>query len=274
MGQTAISWTATALPDGTVLPGYSFNPWIGCTKVSQGCKLCYAETQNKHYNWNPEGWGPGVPRKRTSEANWKKPIQWAKQAAKDGVTRRVFCASLADVFDDEVDPKWREDLFMQIGWIEIHYPGSLEWLILTKRIESVSTMFPFDWGTFLQRCIRLGVTTEDQENADKRIPQLLNVWKGKTFLSVEPMIGPLKLFGFGSPTWGKLPESAFIQWVICGGESGAGCRPMSLDWARDLRRQCADASVPFFFKQLGGFPDKFHDPAGWPEELRAQEFPK
>jgi protein gp37 len=258
---TGIGWT-----------DHTFNPWIGCTKVSQGCKLCYAETQNNRYGWNPEGWGAGKPRKRTSAANWKKPIQWAKQAVKDGVIRRVFCSSLADVMDDEVPGEWTVDLTEMIESIG-RYIGGLEWLILTKRPENIRNVIPDEWLSDPPDYVRLGVTCEDQANANKRIPQLINAWKGKNFLSVEPMISRISLVGFASPTWGMIPESAFIHWVICGGESGAGCRPMDIEWARDLRDQCQTAGVPFFFKQLGGFPDKRHDPAGWPEDLRVQEFP-
>lgn len=274
MGKTKISWTATVLPDGTVLPGYSFNPWIGCTKVSQGCKLCYAETQNKRYGWT-DGWGPGAPRKRTSESNWKKPIQWDAQAWEDGIVRRVFCASLADVFDVEVPQEWREDL-----WTLICSTPNLEWLLLTKRIESARVMLPSLWLVAPPYNVRLGVTAEDQENADKRIPQLLKVWKGKNFISYEPAIGPIDfakyLWPIKKTTWSilELAETTAIDWIICGGESGSGCRPMDIEWARSVRDQCKNADTAFFMKQLGGFPDKRHEPELWPEDLRIQEFPE
>lgn len=258
MGKTTgITWT-----DAT------FNPWIGCTKVSQGCKLCYAETQNKRYNWAPDGWGPGKPRKRTSEANWKKPIEWAKQAAKGGVTRRVFCASLADVFDDEVPQEWREDLWRLIDTTgEI---GGLEWLLLTKRPENIKGMAPTEWLENPPDYVRIGVTAEDQENADKRIPALLRSWKGKNFISYEPALDLVIFTDYLRP----FRSINQIDWIICGGESGAGCREMNLAWARSALSQCRDAGIPFFMKQLGGFPDKRHDPAEWPLDLRVQEFPK
>lgn len=104
MGEnTAISWA-----------DHTFNPWIGCTKVSAGCKNCYAAAQDKFRSWTPEGWGAGKPRKLTSEANWQKPLQWNRQAEREGVRYRVFCASLADVFDSEVSDVWRDDLFFLI----------------------------------------------------------------------------------------------------------------------------------------------------------------
>lgn len=257
MGQTAISWTATVLPDGTVLPGYSFNPWIGCTKISQGCAHCYAETQNKRYNWTA-GWGPGAPRKRTSETNWKKPIQWARDAVRDGVTRRVFCASLADVFDPEVPQEWRNDLWgliYQTGFI-----GGLEWLLLTKRPENIKAMIPARWENPPDN-VRMGVTGEDQENFNIRTYYLNKDWWGKNFISIEPMLGDIRL------------GIARCDWIICGGESGAGCREMHLAWARELQAQCSARHVPFFMKQLGGFPDKRHNPAEWPEDLQIQQFP-
>lgn len=285
MGKTAISWTATVLSDGTTLPGYSFNPWIGCTKVSQGCAHCYAETQNKRYNWTPDGWGVGAPRKLTSEKNWQKPIAWAKQAKAEGVVRRVFCASLADVFDAEVDWTWRARLWDLIE--ETAQIGGLEWLLLTKRPENILEMLPKRWLANPPDYIRLGVTVEDQAN-EYRIGELLKVWGGKNFVSVEPMLSPVDLHLMRSdrsihilkpiPHFPYVEHSGkykcMIHWVIVGGESGAGCRPMELEWARDLLRQCREADIPYFFKQVGGHPDKRHDPAGWPEDLRVQEFPE
>lgn len=262
MGEkTAISWT-----DAT------WNPWIGCTKVSQGCAHCYAELQNRRYNWAPDGWGPGKPRRRTSEANWKKPIAWAKQAVKDGVTRRVFCASLADVFDPEIPWEWRWDLMELIE--ETGRIGGLEWLLLTKRPENIS-MLKLRWLNDPPNFIRLGVTAEDQENANRRIPLLLSAWHGKTFISFEPLLSPILFRIDWLPVLiGDGPESfPGIDWAIVGGESGPGCRAMDLDWARYIRDRCKEAGVPFFFKQIGGNPYKFDDPAQWPEDLRIQEFP-
>jgi protein gp37 len=266
MGEkTAISWT-----------DHTFNPWIGCTKLSQGCARCYAESQNKRYNWTA-GWGKGAPRRRTSESNWNKPIQWAKQAVKDGVARRVFCASLADIYDPEVPQEWRDDLW-QLIWdvatgVNVY---ALEWLILTKRPENIERMTP-KWimeGT--PRYIRLGVTAEDQENANRRIPALLNIWQGKTFVSFEPLLTPIKFRIDWLPVLiGDGPERfPGIDWCIVGGESGANCRPMGLDWARYIRDRCKESCVPFFFKQIGGNPNKRHNPAEWPEDLRIQEFPR
>src|SRR5512135_1624183 len=97
--ETEIGWAAVRLKDGTIVPGATFNGWIGCNEVSPGCAHCYARTQNAFYKWNKAGWGRDAARQRTSAAYWKKPLTWARQAKKTGRPRRIFCASLSDVFD-------------------------------------------------------------------------------------------------------------------------------------------------------------------------------
>lgn len=276
MGNTTkIAWT-----DST------FNPWIGCTKVSQGCKFCYAELQNRRYGW-VDKWGYNATRKRTSHTNWLLPVSWARKAAASGKKHRIFCASLADVFDPEVDNSWREDLWDLISYTSII--GGVEWQILTKRPENIKCMLPDEWlkNPDSIEYVRIGVTAEDQENADRRIPILLDSWSGKNFVSVEPMLGPVDLgwlnyqnvvlidsltgmAGFPEP---HSPGHPKLDWVICGGESGPHCREMKREWATDLMNKCKSAGVAFFFKQLGGYPDKRDDPNDWPEELRIRQFP-
>lgn len=258
---------------------HTFNPWIGCTKVSAGCSNCYAERQDGHRKWTPEGWGKGKPRRRTSEANWKKPLAWNRKAEEAGVRLQVFCASLADVFDPEVSDKWREDLFTLIA-----DTPHLDWLLLTKRPEEIERfmddacwpetgcpMFGVDGELFEN--IWLGVSVESQEQANERIPILLQAPARVRFLSCEPLLGPLSLWCINDGSWYDcegadcydcLKGTAFwsnddhgigggpvIDWVIVGGESGPGARPMHPDWVRSLRGQCADAGVPFLFKQWG-----------------------
>jgi protein gp37 len=138
MAQTTIEWTVTYNEDGTSSPGYTFNPWLGCTKVSDGCKHCYAETlMDKRFK--RVKWGPAGRRERTSAANWRKPLAWNKEAKEQGRRAKVFCASLADVFEDKPDQpemaEWRDDLFSLIG--QTPY---LDWLLLTKRPENVHEM--------------------------------------------------------------------------------------------------------------------------------------
>lgn len=137
---------------------HTFNPWIGCQHVSPGCDHCYAETQNAFRKWNGGMWGPHAPRKRTSDANWKQPLRWNAEARafkrEYGHKPRVFCASLADVFDNQVDPLWRDDLFALIRECK-----RLKWLLLTKRPQNIRKMLPTDWGDGY-RNVWLGVTAE------------------------------------------------------------------------------------------------------------------
>jgi protein gp37 len=244
---------------------HTFNPWEGCQKVGPGCDHCYAETRNARYGGGiAVNWGPGAPRRRTSVSNWKKPLQWnaahAAFFAEHGRRQRVFCASLADVFDNAVDPAWRMDLFSLIA-----QTPNLDWLLLTKRIGNVQKMSSGDGLMFdmIARRVWLGISVVNQEEADRDIPKLLAVPAAKRFLSMEPLLGPVDLLKNSDPLCRcdgcmsmarKHPEHPGLQridWVIVGGESGAGARPMHPDWARSLRDQCTAAGVPFLFKQWG-----------------------
>ena len=254
-----ISWT-----------DHTFNPWIGCTHVSPGCVHCYAETMMDQRYGKVE-WGKGKPRMRTSVANWRKPLAWNKQAAAAGIRYRVFCSSLADVFDPEVDDQWRFDLYNLI----LQTPN-LDWLLLTKRIEHVRHMVPGEWllppnslKALPYPCgfpsnIWIGTSVEDQRRADERIPHLLKVPAKVRFLSCEPLLGPVDLERAGAiesagPAWAGY--NAHIEWVIVGGESGHGARPMHPQWARSLRDQCQAAGVAFHFKQWGQWlPMAAYDP--------------
>lgn len=238
---------------GILWTDHTFNPWIGCTKVSPGCTNCYAERENNFHKWT-KGWGPGTERKRTSKKNWLNPIEWTRKAVKDGVLRRIFCASLADVFDPEVTGMYRLDLWRIIDTcLRINTSNSgCEWLLLTKRPEYINEFLPYAWLIDPPPWLRIGVTAENQEMADKRIPKLFNQWIGKTFVSIEPMLGPVSLQVPQSLILGQTdPWIKKIDWVICGGESGTNARPMHPDWVRSLRDQCQAAGVPFFFKQWG-----------------------
>lgn len=212
---------------------HTFNPWIGCQKVSAGCDHCYAESLSKRYGWVE--WGPHGERKRTSVANWRKPIQWDK-AAKGAVRRpRVFCASLADVFDNQVPEHWRIDLFDLIGNTE-----NLDWLLLTKRPENIVKMLPTNWNVADFHNVWIGTTCEDQAAYDRRWPILDDVPAMVRFISYEPAIGPLRLHNG--------PQQP--DWLICGGESGPGARMMDPDWADNIKVDCQHAGVSFFMKQM------------------------
>ncbi|WP_199789735.1 DUF5131 family protein [Sorangium cellulosum] len=219
---SAIEWT-----------DHTFNPWWGCTKISPACAHCYAETWSKRLRLPI--WGQHADRRFFGEAHWDGPLAWNEKAAREGQRRRVFCASMADVFEDRADlDPWRARQWKLIGatpW--------LDWLLLTKRPENVGAMVP--WGSNWPANVWLGTTVENADWAAKRIPALLQHSAVIRFLSCEPLLGPIDL----SPWMGE------IDWVIVGGESGHGARPMRPVWARSLRDQCATAGVPFFFKQWG-----------------------
>lgn len=247
---------------------HTFNPWEGCQKVGPGCDHCYAETRNARFAGGTAiNWGPGAPRRRTSAANWRKPLAWeaahAEFGAAHGRRQRVFCASLADVFDNEVDPAWRDDL-----WELIWRTPNLDWLLLTKRIGNVLSMLPDEWGNGRiphWPNVWIGATICTQAEADRDIPKLLGVRARVRFLSMEPLLGPVDLQKFlwqngyidrDTMEWYDGPgfllrQRKELHWVIVGGESGSQARPMHPDWACALRDQCKDAGVAFHFKQHG-----------------------
>ena len=220
---SGISWT-----DAT------FNPWIGCTKVSPACDNCYAERDNERRKWT-DGWGPGVPRRRTTES-WKNPPRWNRKAEKDGKPLRVFCASLADVFDNEVPQEWRDDL-----WALIRETTHLRWILLTKRIGNAAKMLPPDWP---YANAGLMATLANQTEWDRDFPKLMAVpaaWHG---VSAEPLLGRIDI-GDAAP-----------DWIITGGESGPFYRPLDMDAVRFMRDQCARNGVTFHHKQNGGVVGK------------------
>lgn len=231
---------------------HTFNPWMGCQKVSPGCDHCYAETQNKFRKWNGGTWGPHAPRKRTSDANWRNPLKWAREAAARGKSARVFCASLADVFDNKVDPTWRADLFQLI-----RETPELDWLFLTKRPENCKRMLPPDWGNGYAN-VWMGTTAEDQKHYDRRWPILRAIPAHVRFISYEPALGPLQIESD--------PKGHHPDWVICGGESGAGARYMKPKWARNLLDECQSLDIAFFMKQMTERKEI-------PEHLLLREFP-
>lgn len=263
METSKISWT-----DST------FNPWIGCTHVSPGCKLCYAESL-MDTRYQRVKWGKGQPRDRTGAATWAEVKAWNKtpygQTTIDGevirgtvkslhlrypaadiehVRRRVFCASLCDVFDPEAPAEWRKDLFDLIDACP-----NLNWLLLTKRPELIEPLlaemshdaYGEAWDLTHMPQIRIGTTIESQAQA-YRLAVLSQIPAAGRFISCEPLIGPLEL-----PLDDLLH---FPDWVIVGGESGhylQPVRPMNPEWARALRDQCNAYGITFHFKQWGNF---------------------
>lgn len=212
---------------------HTFNPWWGCTKVSPACAHCYAESWAKRVG--QEIWGDKAPRRLFSDKHWKEPLAWDNAAKRSGIRRRVFCASMADVFEGRKDlDAWRERL-----WQLIAETPNLDWLLLTKRPENAVSMVP--WSLNWPSTVWLGTTVENQEWAERRIPYLVTAPATMRFLSCEPLIGPLNL-----SQW-----LASIDWVIVGGESGHYARPMLPSWVNSLRDQVTKAEVAFHFKQWG-----------------------
>lgn len=251
------------------------NFWEGCQKAGPGCDHCYAEARNARFGGGVAvNWGPGAPRRRTSEANWRKPLAWNANHdaffAEHGRRQRVFCSSLADVFDNAVDPQWRADM-MQV----IADTPNLDWLLLTKRIGNARAMLdaavPGGWTAWPN--VWMGATIVNQPEANRDIVKLLAVPAAKWFLSMEPLLGAVDLSQWlwkccnqpvdglpgdgyfqppdGPQCCGNGVPSGHLSWVIVGGESGPGARPMHPDWARSLRDQCEAAGVPYMFKQWG-----------------------
>lgn len=270
---SAISWT-----------DHTYNPWWGCQRVSPACEHCYAEAFAKRTG--NKVWGAQSPRRFFGEKHWSEPVKWNRQAEVEGKLRRVFCASMADVFED------REDLLRERArlWELVEATPYLTWLLLTKRPENIGRMIPEAWKRHYRPNVWYGTTAEDQKWADKRIPALLRVLAAVHFVSVEPLLGALSLRKYlpgrcGCGARGNADCSCFIlpgvDWVIVGGESGPGARMMELEWVRRLKKQCSDTGAAFWFKQKGAILSRkmgCKHPAGaklseWPDELKIQELP-
>lgn len=241
--QTKIGWT-----------DHTFNPWVGCTKVSPACDNCYAEGWAKRAG--RDVWGAGKLRQRTK--TWGEPLKWNAAAKAAGIRRKVFGGSLCDVFDAEVPDYWRDEYHAKI----IEPCGSLDFLLLTKRPKVAAAYYA---RRPVPSNVWLGTTVENQKMADLRIPDLLKVPARIRFLSVEPMLGEIdatEALQDGHPTQEQIDGplgmhylrhgTPRVDWIICGGESGPGHRPINPEWARSLRDQCRRAGAAFFFKQWGG----------------------
>ena len=221
---------------------HTFNPWWGCTKVSPGCDHCYADNLARRYGHDV--WGHDAPRRVMSNEHWDKPISWNNLGERFKVRQRVFCASMADVFEVRPDlAPHRRRLLELIG-----ATTNLDWLLLTKRPHSIRKLLPL--GYEFPANVWIGTTVENQEQADKRIKYLQDFTTPSfRFLSCEPMLGPLDIRRYLQP--GR--NGVRIDWVICGGESEHGARPMNPEWAESLLLQCQEAGVPFLFKQWGSW---------------------
>jgi protein gp37 len=232
-----------------------WNPVTGCTKVSEGCRNCYAERIMARFSPGRKFTDVQMHTDRLDD-----PLRWKKP-------RRVFVNSMSDLFHKDVPFE-----FILRAWMMMAHTSQHTYLILTKRPERmrqfVTGWLPGAWGlatTSLELLNRpipniwLGVSAETQKEADARIPILLQTPAAVRFVSVEPMLGPVILREDWMPHYDPKQHYAIdppnyrdkLDWVICGGESGPGARPMHPDWARGLRDVCQRYQVPFFFKQWG-----------------------
>lgn len=231
---------------------HTWNPWIGCTQVSPACDRCYAMVMMDQ-RYGRVTWGAGQDRKRTSEQNWKMPLRWNKAAAEAGRIDTVFCLSLGDFWDNEVDPRWRRE-----ATARMEETPNLLYLILSKRIGNAIRMSdPMAGNNCLPTNAALGATMVTQEEWDRDLPKLKEAGQMLgarfTFASVEPMLERIK-------------ATEFPDWVIVGGESGRQPRYMHPDWARYMRDDCAKAGVAFFMKQMT-------DKKPIPSDLLVRQFP-
>jgi protein gp37 len=210
--QTIIAWTE-----------HTWNPWRGCEKISPGCAHCYMFSAQRRMGWNPEV----VVRTTT----WPDPKRWEREAAARGRTALVFTCSWSDWFHADADP-WRDE-----AWAVIRACPHLHFQILTKRHERIADHLPADWGPHGYPNVWLGVSIENNafvHRADtlRQIPAVVR------FISAEPLLGPLPRL-----------DLTYIDWLIVGGESGPGYRPMQVAWVRELRAKAKASGTAFFFKQ-------------------------
>jgi len=255
--KTAIAWT-----DST------FNPVWGCMKVAPGCDFCYAEVWASRFGAGM--WGPDAVYREFSDKHWNEPLKWNRRAALEGRRHRVFCASMADVFDK----RWPEHIRPRL-WKLIKATPSLDWQLVTKRIGNASNMLPDDWGQGYPN-VWLIPTIINQEEADRDLPKLFDVPAHIYGVSYEPALGPV--------WWGHHLDR--LHWIIGGGESDQrGMRECRIEWLEDTARQCAERGVAYFNKQIGAMPthhgapyplparSKGDNPDEWPPSIRIRQFP-
>lgn len=261
--------------------GYTFNPWIGCTKVSPGCRLCYAEAQD--HRWGHDSWGKGKPRRRTTPAYWASLLEWDRLAAAAGKREKVFVASFADWADQEVPEEWRYDLFHlldQIKWLDI--------LLLTKRIKDAELFFQRRYGFDcpLPAHFWVGATACNQPELNSVMATLQHIRARVKWLSLEPLLDPVFLHTAGALIQGPnlMVKRNRVDWVVVGGESGPKfegdvAAPFDPEWVRSLAQECRQGGIPLFVKQMGSrpvtldLPGKGDDPKTWPQDLQVEQFP-
>lgn len=252
----------------------TFNPWLGCERVSPGCDFCYAETGSKRFaaQHGLQLWSGD--RHVTSDSYWREPLKWERVAAATGRPHRVFCGSWCDWAEDHIVARATRCRLLELIYCTPH----LTWMLLTKRPENIREALHQHVAGLQMDNIWLGTTCEDQRRLDERLPALLAVPAAVHFVSAEPLLESITLRDWR-------PE-----WVICGGESGPRARPFDFSWAASLKAECWFNRIPFFMKQAGDNPLNLGGPIGpaddstlwarhgdaieqWPFPLRLQEFP-
>lgn len=274
---TKIEWT-----DAT------WNPIRGCSRVSEGCRNCYAERQAARFSGKGQAY-EGLVRIANGHPQWTGKVEFVERHLMDPLRwkepKRIFVNSMSDLFHEGVSNDWLQRIFQVMAKAQQHV-----FQVLTKRPERMRS-YMHDWRP-VERVfpnVWLGVSVEDQKTADERIPLLLQTPAALRWVSAEPLLGDI-----------QLPEEAFVcpanephqicpclDWVVVGGESGPGARPMDIEWARSIVAQCEERSVSVFVKQLGRNPYitvgensvKLRDPKGgdwseWPQDLRIREYPE
>jgi len=243
MGKTKIEWT-----------DYTFNPWVGCHKISEGCANCYAERQmTRNTTWS-NTWGPEVLTQRipTADSNWRKPVRWNTQAKAQGKPLFVFSGSLCDIFEEHRDVTDSRSRLIEL----IDSTPHLIWLLLTKRPENVNDMVPPHWRMVPPENLWIGTSVENQKNAVNRLRHFRHINAVVKFVSYEPAIGPVSWSGW----------EPYLQWMIFGGESGARSRDANSRWAIMAKNWCERNGIPFFMKQMG---------TAWAVEMQmSKQYPK
>lgn len=244
---------------------HTFNPWWGCVKIDPECKNCYAASFAKRTGHAV--WGGDAPRRFFGPKHWAEPVKWNREAERAGERRRVFCASMADVFENPIGPSRFDMIDTRARLFDlIEETTHLDWLLLTKRPELVTQSVPISWWDAFPLNVFMGTTGGCQATIDDNVPALLEIPAVVHFLSAEPLLGPVDILrylhdstcAYGGDTEHResgigctccAPREVSLDWVITGAESGGGARPMEEAWVRSLRDQCRTSGTSFFYKQ-------------------------
>lgn len=260
MGEkTAIAWT-----------DHTFNPVWGCMKIGPGCDFCYAEVWASRFGAGM--WGPDAVYREFTDKHWNEPLKWNRKAQAAGVRSKVFCASMADIFDK----RWPAHIRPRL-WKLIKDTPWLDWQLVTKRIGNAIDMLPEDWGHGYDN-VWIVPTIVNQEEADRDLPKLFKVPAATYGVSYEPALGPVN--------WRPWLYAGGLDWIIGGGESNQrGMRECRIEWLEDAAMQCLEYDVAYFNKQIGALPtykgkpyplprgSKGDDPDEWPASIQVREFP-